>query len=76
MSLLADDWRSSWEDRDQEAAILAALASDLDAEYTELENLLDRMQIWDAAGARLHAELTGSGPSADSVDEHFRPMFY
>ncbi len=76
LSLMADDWLNSREDRDQEAAILSALASDLDAEYTELERLRDRMRIWDAAGARLHAELAGSGPPADSVDAYFRPMFY
>ncbi len=76
LSLMADDWRSSREDRDQEAAILSALAYDLVEEYSELERLQDRMQIWDAAGARLHAELAGSGPPADSVDAYFRPMFY
>ena len=76
LSLMADDWRSSREDRTEEAAILSAVASDLDAEYTELERLLDRMRIWDTAGARLHAELDSSGPPADSVDAYFRPMFY
>ena len=76
LSLLADDWRSGREDREQETAILSALTFDLDAEYTELENLRDRMLIWDAAGARLHAELAGSGPPAEAVDDYFRPMFY
>ncbi len=76
LSLVADDWRSSREDRNQEAAILSSLASDLDAEYTELERLRERMQSWDGAGARLHAELAGSGPTAESVDAYFRPLFY
>ena len=76
LSLMADDWRSSREDRDQEATILSALVSNFSMQSIRNLNGYGTGCGSGISRGRVSMQADRLRTPCRSVDEYFRPMFF
>jgi hypothetical protein len=76
LSLMADDWRQSQEEKRRERSALTEMMADLQTDSLDLETMLRSARRWDAAAVWVLRNVDRRDVPEDSVRAGLRPFFF
>jgi len=76
LSLMADDWRQSQEERRREKSALTEMLADLHTDSLDLATMLRSAQRWDQAAVWVGRNAENRELPEDSVRAGLRPLFF